>query len=938
MSLHLQSQLDSNFFLISVDEIFAIFNQIYTDDAVFILDYELNIKYINTKFLSFSADVLQAIPEVNQNIQEIKAFSPFLSYLSDYFTNGKKHLLFLQQNLYQLQVRKTYIKEQNYIYLFRIIFEKNCGLISRFDQLLRDISESSSIKQNIYSVHHLFDLLFPNQEFIYTFRRGDQIEVREFWRNPENELSRNFTCSNFFTKLGKDFPAKLKLNQINLSELNYNDDCLSNKAPDRYIKALIYRDYVADNDVRFMLFFGHTEIQETEKHLFENLSRLVITLFQKKQEELYLAHSVEKEEFVRRVTDFFLWEYHHSTQSIYLHYHDIKNLAQAIIHSKISLSDFLNFFIQNDSELFRIELDRIVQAEINLLNVEVQIKPNALFSSQYARFSAGRFFDKYQNENIIIGNFQDISMQKINEIKLEQAKFKAEESDKLKSSFLANMSHEIRTPLNGILGFSRLLSSPDLEPEKRNRYLDYINKSGQNLLYLINDILDVAKIESGKFSIKIKDCLVNEMLDELHQNFIHQLGARDKSNIELKLIKGVDDQDFAIKTDPLRLRQVFNNLIGNSLKFTEYGYIRYGYSMSKDMKYIHFFVEDTGIGIPADKIDIIFSRFGKIENGRIVNPGGTGLGLSIVKQIIEFLEGTINVHSIEGKGSRFDFKLKYRAGNKQKEIEDTQNFSLDKYQNIRMLVVEDNMINQQLILDTLMTSTKNLRITIAENGQIAIDKVNNENFDIILMDIQMPVMDGCQATEAIRAMTDPVKAGIPIIGLSAHAIKSEADKCMLLGMNSYLTKPFIPDVVLREIAKVLNNSKLKIAEKTDIIFAEPLKNRKMIDLSTLIQMYGDDKSKLKSILNLYAEQIPPLMKELDKNLVEKDWANSMINAHTLKGNLSYLGNDLLREYALEIEKNAKSNKDCSLARQSYQKLVNLWNIVYSEIIDFNTNE
>jgi HPt (histidine-containing phosphotransfer) domain-containing protein len=206
------------------------------------------------------------------------------------------------------------------------------------------------------------------------------------------------------------------------------------------------------------------------------------------------------------------------------------------------------------------------------------------------------------------------------------------------------------------------------------------------------------------------------------------------------------------------------------------------------------------------------------------------------------------------------------------------------------------------------------------------------------MDIQMPVMDGCQATEAIRAMTDQVKAGIPIIGLSAHAIKSEADKCMLLGMNSYLTKPFIPDVVLREIAKVLNNSKLKIAEKTDIIFAEPLKNRKMIDLSTLIQMYGDDKSKLKSILNLYAEQIPPLMKELDKNLVEKDWANSMINAHTLKGNLSYLGNDLLREYALEIEKNAKSNKDCSLARQSYQKLVNLWNIVYSEIIDFNTNE
>ncbi len=679
---------------------------------------------------------------------------------------------------------------------------------------------------------------------------------------------------------------------------------------------------------------AHFIFDHEDFNLLQIMSQHIGMAIGNKISQLHLLQNHEKNDYKLKVAQIFQWEYLAAEKKIII---DLGMNNQSSGQSEIvefSFPNFLLFFIKKDALLFAKKLRDLIENQKQRVDMELQLKPNSQLSSQFTRFSASRFYDRFRKKNTIIGVFQDITELRINELKLDNARLKAEEADKLKSSFLANMSHEIRTPLNGILGFSRLLSQPDLPISKREHYINYIEQSGQNLLHLINDILDVAKIESGKFDIRIMDCELNDLLDEVFHIFYQQIESSEK--IDLIAEKGVPESDFIIKTDPLRLRQVFNNLIGNALKFTEQGYIKYGYNFDKKNQQISFFVEDTGIGIPEDKKELIFSRFGKIEDGKVVNPGGTGLGLSIVKQIVNNLGGSIEVESSVKFGTRFSFILPYEQGhivlNQDEKLE-----KLSPEMELKLLLVEDNEINQYLVVDTLESINSNVKIDIANNGKEAIEKLSENKYDIVLMDIQMPVMNGYQATEYIRHKMKAPERDIPIIGLSAHALKKEAEKCLALGMNSYLTKPFKPEVVMSEISRLLKKN-IKTRLRDSHSERNKIKGQKMsiLKLDTLKEMYENDMENIKTILKLYQEQIPKQLNSLEEHLKKEDWELIELVSHSIKGTLAYLGNEEIRQLALNIETNAKTEQRIESATENFEIFKNKWGLIFAEINEILT--
>ena len=942
MVLSKSAYYDEHFFTKTEFDSFLFVVSLHPNEAIFIIDSHFVLKFYNTKFSDFYSDIFLKSPQIGINLKQQIGVSNLYGFSSKEFLEQKDNeKLDISTAKVSASIHKTFfttsannkalfLRQENSPKFFSNV--RVWESIMHFSKSILDIN---NINQVFEELNNIVASVFSKKDFYLGFYDNKDGSYQYKFFKDENLVQVNNHIEEFYKVI---IDTVVDKRQILFIDSKGIDDILDERKisiSGEKPKSVICKSIFTDNEfvAAFQLCSFSRDFTKEEFGLFNVLLSFVEQSIKKIGDEKLLIHEAEKVYFINKVADFFHWEYHPDQQEVFMRSGEINNSPNSFLNNSISLKQFLGFFIQSDSEHFHQQLLKICNNEITDFFIEVQLKPNSMFNSQYAHFTAGRFYDKFLKKNIIIGNFQDITKLKINEIKLLQAKQKAEESDKLKSSFLANMSHEIRTPLNGILGFSRLLSSNDIDQEKRERYIEYISRSGQSLLYLINDILDLAKIESGKFTIKIKDCLINEMLDELQQSFIHQLGVKDKSNIEIRLKKGIQAENFAIKTDPLRLRQVFNNLIGNSLKFTEDGYIEYGYTLDKANSTICFYVEDTGIGIPKDKIDYVFSRFGKIENGRIINPGGTGLGLSIVKQIVEYLKGDIIIDSVEGKGTRFDFKFVYEKVYKEPKQKEPSSPSIDDYEIIHVLVVEDNKINQQLIFDTLMTYSNNLKITIAENGKVALDKLRDKCFDIILMDIQMPVMDGYQATKAIRKLENITKRNIPIIGLSAHALKKEADNCISIGMNSYLSKPFIPDIVLSEIAKQIGLNKNE-AETQSFEQIYHINNQIMLDLTTLRQMYGDDEERVKSILLLYKQQIPLQINDLKSNLLEEDWENIKINSHALKGNLSYLGNDGLREFAYKIELNAKNELNIGDAQNDFASLEQIWNSVFIEINKF----
>jgi signal transduction histidine kinase/ligand-binding sensor domain-containing protein/CheY-like chemotaxis protein len=389
-------------------------------------------------------------------------------------------------------------------------------------------------------------------------------------------------------------------------------------------------------------------------------------------------------------------------------------------------------------------------------------------------------------------------------VELTESQRKAEEAKQFERQFLANMSHEIRTPMNAIIGMSNLALKTQLN-QQQLKYLSGIKTSSENLLVIINDILDITKIDSGKIEFENIEFSIHDVLNTVHTTL--HFKAEEKG---LKLVEYLDTEIPKVLTgDPVRLGQVLINIAGNAIKFTEKGRVEVNCRLIQinEKATIEFTITDTGIGIPEDKIEKVFDSFTQASADTTRKYGGTGLGLAISRQLVELQGGTLQVRSKVGEGTSFYFTLSFHYAHESQVVQqrtNTEEYYAHKLKDIRVLIVDDNSFNQVVAADTLTDLIKGVQIDMAENGKIAVSKMEENDYDVVLMDIQMPEMDGLEATRRIRAMKS-LKSKVPIMAMTAAASKIEIERCFDVGMNEYISKPFQPLALLEKMAGIVKN-------------------------------------------------------------------------------------------------------------------------------------
>lgn len=486
---------------------------------------------------------------------------------------------------------------------------------------------------------------------------------------------------------------------------------------------------------------------------------------------------------------------------------------------------------------------------------------------------------------------RDIMQRKENEAELVRLQ-------KAKEQFLANMSHEIRTPINGIVGMANLLSQ-NPSPVERETYLSAIKHSAENLTVIINDILDLAAIESGKLKFEKIAFNLRDLLPSLISTFTYQ--AREK---RIQVDYQIDDSlNKILLGDPVRLNQILINLVSNAVKFTHNGSIKIHCTVERESKgtsWVRIEVEDTGVGIPQEKLNTIFESFSQADASVTRKYGGTGLGLTIVKQLVELQKGSISVRSREHEGSTFTVRIPYTIGKADETTAPKNARAALKKANaakLFVLLVEDNDINRLYAKSVL--KNWNCYTETAENGLVAIEKIKNQEYDVVLMDIQMPVMDGYETTRAIRMMETPAR-NVPIVALTANATKADVEKCIAAGMNDYLPKPFSPDDLYRKLFQELRiTPKEKLKKKTDT------SSSKLYNLDYLRSVSGNNEDFIREMVLTFTQTIPPVLDEMKVALDGKDWERLARMAHQIKPSFTLMGLNPLRTSILFIEENSK---------------------------------
>lgn len=471
-------------------------------------------------------------------------------------------------------------------------------------------------------------------------------------------------------------------------------------------------------------------------------------------------------------------------------------------------------------------------------------------------------------------------------INAENAKAIAENAMKAKQQFLSNMSHEIRTPMNAIIGFTKVLFRTDLT-DKQKEYLSAIKISGDALIVLINDILDLAKVDAGKMTFEKTPFKMESSITAMLHLFENKIQEKN-----LKLVKEYDNKiPDVLVGDPIRLHQIVLNLVSNAVKFTFKGKITVSVDLlheDHEKVILKFAVTDTGIGISEEKIGTIFENFQQATSGTSKLYGGTGLGLAIVKQLVEPQGGTIRVNSIIHEGSTFSFTLPFQKTNDKAQLENEVTKIESELKNIKVLVVEDIPLNQ-LLMKTLLDDFGFER-DIAENGKIAIEKLKEKEYEIILMDLQMPEMNGFEATEYIRKT---MKSTIPIIALTADVTTVDLAKCKAVGMDDYLAKPVDEKQLYNKIVSILNQSKLnklpqnQIDKFEDNIVTE--EKIRCINLGYLNQRTKSNPKLMMEMITLYLGQVPPLVQTMKQSLADQNWSLLAASAHKMIPSFSIVG-------------------------------------------------
>lgn len=573
----------------------------------------------------------------------------------------------------------------------------------------------------------------------------------------------------------------------------------------------------------------------------------------------------------------------------------------------------------------KIDLQNTEKALLNILDDYSEEK----YHSEDTQRALLNILDDYSGEKINMENTQRAVLNILEDY--SEAKEKAEESTKLKEAFLANMSHEIRTPMNAIIGFSDILSRGTLA-EKEKEYVKTIKSAGENLLTIINDILDISKIEAGMMTFEEHIFSVKEIFKSLH---VMMMGKAKEKNLGLVFACDEDVPDHLLG-DPTRLTQIIINLTGNAIKFTQKGNIHVRARVLKkedENTVLEFSVEDTGIGIPEDKVKYIFERFRQAESHITRKYGGTGLGLSIAKQLVELQGGNLTVKSEFQKGSVFYFSISYK---KSEEILSAPELTEKKYNiqeltKLNILLVEDNNLNVKLILS--LFSEYNLNVQVAENGSVCLKKLKDDNFDIILMDMEMPVMNGYETATFIRK---DLKNDIPIIAMTAHAMAGEKERCLSLGMNDYISKPINANLLFEKMYDLTLSRRLS-KENTIINPYIMTKNesedsiKRVCNLQYLSETMGGKKHLIKEIIDIFLEQIPDELQSIHNAIENTDYTVIKSFAHNMKSSVSIMNiailipileeMEILGAKATDIEKIRRLNQELnSICRQAIEEM------------------
>ncbi|MHB8392409.1 MAG: ATP-binding protein [Acidobacteriaceae bacterium] len=528
----------------------------------------------------------------------------------------------------------------------------------------------------------------------------------------------------------------------------------------------------------------------------------------------------------------------------------------------------------------------------------------------------------YRNERLL---------QRINK-ELAAAKERAEASERLEHQFLANMSHEIRTPMNAVVGMTMLLLDTPLTAKQRE-YLEAIESSADNLLVVINDILDLSKLQAGKMELEHIPFRLREVTG--HAMEVIRLKAESKG-LELSE-ESADSAPQVVLGDPARLSQILMNLLSNAVKFTERGSVTLHVTAvaSGDRRMnVRIAVRDTGIGIPHSKLNSIFDSFSQADAETSRKYGGTGLGLTISRTLVELQGGHISVTSEPGRGSEFAFTIPFEVASEDVLVEPEPTAPLDaaSLRGLRVLLVEDNEYNQIVLSDTLRNMIPEVALEIASNGLEAITLLEKFPFDLVLMDVQMPEMDGIEATKHIRAHLPRAKRDVPIIALTASVIKTEIDRCFAAGMNDYIPKPFKQDELFRVIARYFkraskpptphltatalttssNGHMSDHDERTPAAAREPVTN-----LNALREITGGNEEQLKKYIRMFLDGVPGQLESVASALEQNDLDNARRRLHAMKPHLKFMGMQVAAGQADTVEQLCAEPKNAAQASEQF---------------------
>ncbi len=532
--------------------------------------------------------------------------------------------------------------------------------------------------------------------------------------------------------------------------------------------------------------------------------------------------------------------------------------------------------------------------EIALNNQKNQDKLEAERTRTYVLFSVALLILIFS----IILYYNLLQKNKMNE-ELKKATELAHSSKKEKEEFFAYTSHEIRTPLNAVVGMTQLLGQTALD-EVQSKYLKTIKSSAKNILFLVNDVLDLAKLEKGAITLENIDTSLFDIISEIEGSLSFKTKGK---NVKLITVLDPNIPDY-VKADPLRLNQVLLNLTDNALKFTKEGEVRIELNLQEETEetiQVCFKVIDTGIGISKEKIHSIFENYQQASVDTTRNYGGTGLGLAITKQLIGLMHSEIKIESKIGEGSTFKFKVTFDKSNRLK----TENNLVEKPQykaisNVTILAVDDTSLNRSIFYDLVYSKEKNVEVFLAENGKEAIELTLKNKFDIIVMDLQMPILNGFEATEEIRKNANNLNQNTPIIAMTAHAIEGVSERCEKVGMNDSVSKPINLSVLFQKIAQYTNQVPEEKVEKSNEVELDIVTDT--VNLKSLYELVGRKNEKLVKYIDLFLKNVPKDFKVLKIEFELGKWDSCAKIAHKIKGNVGYMGITKAKELLVEVEK------------------------------------